>query len=110
MHRVAILVGLAALSALAGCGRMAPLEPAPGHALPVKPRMAQSTPTAEELLTPPAYAAPQRVDELMKRSVTRRTDPFNLPPPGGEAPTLPVQELNKPQPSNQAGPVTPSGD
>ena len=38
---------------------MGELEPAPGQSLPVKPRMAQATPTAEELLTPPPYADPK---------------------------------------------------
>lgn len=109
MYRPRIIVGAAALLALASCGRMAPLTPAPGKALPVKPMMAQATPSPDQLLTPPAYADPQRVDEILKRSAPRRSDPFDLPPPGGQAPTLPVQELNKSTPSNQAGPVTPNG-
>lgn len=100
------LAALATL-ALAGCGRMAPLRPAAGEALPVKPAMAQVTPTPEQLLTPPAYAAPVRVDELMKRSAPRKADPFDLPPPGGQAPSVPVQALNPEQTPNQAGPVTP---
>ena len=32
---------------LAGCGRVAELQPAPGQALPVKPMMARTTPTVE---------------------------------------------------------------
>lgn len=108
MPRLRILVAAAALSALASCGRMAPLKPAPGQSLPVKPRMAETVPTPEDLLTPPAYADPKRVDELMKKSAPRKIDPFNLPPPGGQAPTLPVQELNN-ETSNQAGPITPNG-
>ena len=44
--------------ALAGCGKIAPLQPAPGQPLPVKPLMAEPTPTAEQLLTPPTYASP----------------------------------------------------
>ena len=79
------------LLAIAGCGREADLEPAPGHALPVKPLMARATPTAEDLLTPPSYARPERVDELVKRSQPRQSDPFDLPPPaGGMAPSLPA--------------------
>ncbi|MGN6154853.1 MAG: hypothetical protein ACTHN4_03860 [Sphingomicrobium sp.] len=85
---------------------MADLKPAEGHALPVKPLMARSTPTPDELLTPPAYADPNRVDELMKKSTPRQADPFDLPPPSGQAPQLPVQELND-DTTNQAGPVTP---
>ena len=43
------------------------------------------------LLTPPAYARPDRVDELVKRSQPRPADPFDLPPPsGGSAPSLPA--------------------
>jgi predicted small lipoprotein YifL len=109
MNRLRILFAIAAFSALAACGRMGELEPAPGQSLPVKPRMAQATPTAEELLTPPPYADPKRVDEIMKKSTPRKVDPFNLPPPGGQAPTAPVQELNANSTSNQAGPITPNG-
>jgi hypothetical protein len=82
---------IASLLALDGCGRVATLQPAPGHAMPVKPLMAHTTPTVEELLTPPTYARPARVDELVKRSQPRPADPFDLPPPtGGAAPSLPA--------------------
>ena len=82
---------LAAIAALAACGRQVELKPAPGHALPVKPLMARTTPTVDELLTPPSYTRPDRVDELVKKSQPRPQDPFNLPPPtGGNAPTLPA--------------------
>ena len=47
---------------LAGCGKMTDLKPAAGQSLPVKPLMAKTMPTAKELLTPPAYANPERVD------------------------------------------------
>ena len=83
-----ILVPLIAL-ALAGCGSLGPLKPPPGQSLPVKPAMAQVTPTAEDLLTPPAYAHPERVDEILKRSVPRKADRFDLPPPDGGAAPLP---------------------
>ena len=93
-----IILALATLG-LAGCGRVAELEPAPGHVLPVKPLMARSTPTADQLLTPPPYARPDRIDELMKRSEPRKPDPFSLPPPtGGAAPTMPA--------ASDPGPVT----
>ena len=66
------------------------LKPAAGQPLPVKPLMARTTPTPNDLLRIPAYAKPDRVDELMKRSEPRAQDPFNLPPPtGGAAPSLP---------------------
>ena len=82
---------IAGVGALAGCGRVADLHPAPGHSLPVKPLMARATPTVEELMTPPSYTRPARVDELVKKSQPRPQDPFDLPPPtGGNAPTLPA--------------------
>jgi hypothetical protein len=99
---LAVLLALAA----AACGKIAPLEPPAGQPLPVKPLLARTTPTAEELLTPPAYANPQRIDELMKRSEPRRGDRFDLPPPGGGlAPVLP--ETNDRNASEAAGPATP---
>ena len=84
MKRMRIVV-IAGVLALAGCGREADLQPAPGHALPVKPLMARETPTAEQLLTPPVYAKPDRVDELVKRSRPRpasrsRFDSEQMPP------------------------------
>jgi len=89
MKRAWILV--VATAAIAGCGREAALQPAPGKSLPVKPMMARTTPTIDELLTPPPYTRPARVDELVKRSQPRPTDPFDLPPPsGGSAPSLPA--------------------
>ncbi|HET7709305.1 MAG TPA: hypothetical protein VFK50_07210 [Sphingomicrobium sp.] len=102
LKRVAILV---AVIGLAGCGQVAPLEPRPGQPLPVKPLMASATPTAEQLLTPPPYARPDRVDELVKRSAPRRVDRFDLPPPDGVAAPPPIEEEETS--SNQAGPVTP---
>ena len=85
---------------------MGQLEPAKGQALPPKPLMASRTPTPEELLTPPAYANPDRIDELMKKSTPRRGDPFDLPPPTGKAPTLPAGEADDDM-TNQVGPATP---
>ena len=85
---------------------MGDLEPAKGQPLPVKPLMAKTTPTPEELLTPPVYAAPDRVDELMKKSVPRQTDKFDLPPPSGQAPRLPAESEGEDE-TNQVGPVTP---
>ena len=87
-----VLIMVAASLALAGCGRVAPLRPAEGQSLPVKPAMATQTPDAEDLLATPSYAKPERIDELMKRSQPRRADRFDLPPPTGEAPVLPETE------------------
>jgi hypothetical protein len=98
---------IASVAILTGCGKVADLKPAAGQHLPVKPLMARTTPTPAELLTPPAYAAPERVDELMKKSQPRAADEFDLPPPsGGAAPALPVG--SNPQPvTNDTGPVVP---
>jgi hypothetical protein len=98
---------IACVFALAGCGRVVDLQPAPGHQIPVKPLMARTAPTVNELLTPPTYARPDRVDELVKRSQPRPDEPFDLPPPsGGSAPTLPAG--TDPQPvDNSTGPATP---
>ena len=90
MRRPWILVA-AITAALTGCGREAGLQPAPGKSLPVKPAMARATPTVDELLTPPPFTRPARIDELVKRSQPRPADPFDLPPPtGGSAPSLPA--------------------
>lgn len=106
MTRRPIIV-CAALLALAGCGRVGDLKPAKGASLPVRPMMATATPTADDLLTPPPYARPDRIDELMKRSEPRRADPFDLPPPtGGKAPAMPA--ASDPEPvADETGPATP---
>jgi predicted small lipoprotein YifL len=103
VRRLSILVGLALLT---GCGRVAPLRPAQGEPLPVKPLMAHTTPSAEDLLTPPTYANPERVDELIKRSQRRPVDRFDLPPADGGAAPLPIgsgQETS----TNTTGPTSP---
>ena len=85
------ILTVAGIAALAGCGRQADLTPAPGHKMPVKPEMARVAPTVNQLLTPPTYARPDRVDELVKKSQPRPQDPFDLPPPtGGAAPSQPA--------------------
>jgi hypothetical protein len=95
------LMLLLAAAGLGSCGRVADLQPAPGHALPVKPLMARTTPTAKDLLTPPTYARPDRVDELIKRSQARQADPFDLPPPtGGAAPSEPAGAQPQSAPTN----------
>ena len=90
MIRLRILLG-SGLLVLASCGRVTDLKPAKGEALPVKPLMARATPSPNDLLTRPAYAKPDRVDELVKRSEPRPDDPFELPPAtGGAAPSQPA--------------------
>lgn len=103
VRRLSILIGIALLSA---CGRMAPLQPAQGEPLPVKPLMARTTPTAEDLLTPPTYANPERVDELIKRSQPRPVDRFDLPPADGGAAPLPVG-TGEDSTTNATGPSNP---
>ena len=103
VRRVAVLV---AISVLCGCGRVAPLRPAQGEPLPVKPLMASSTPSADQLLTPPANADPERVDELIKRSQPRPVDRFDLPPADGGAAPLPVG-TGQQSTTNPTGPADP---
>jgi hypothetical protein len=101
------ILSIGAVVLLAGCGRVAELQPRPGHALPVKPRLARATPTVQQLLTPPSYARPDRVDELVKRSQPRAADPFDLPPPtGGAAPAQPAGTAPGPVITNETS-VTP---
>ena len=76
-------IALLLAAGLAGCGRVGDLRPPPGQSLPVKPALARTTPTPEELLTPPPTARPVRVDEILRRSEPRRADRFDLPPPSG---------------------------
>jgi hypothetical protein len=102
MKRLILALGTLALAA---CGKIAPLEPPPGQPLPVRPLMANVTPTAEQLLDLPPQAQPERVDELVRKSVPRKADRFDLPPPDGGAAPLP--EGDTPSSSEEAGPATP---
>lgn len=77
------LVVATLMLALAGCGKVAPLEPAAGERLPVKSSLAPATPTSEDLLRLPPYARPERVDDLLRKGERRKADPFDLPPPDG---------------------------
>jgi len=71
---------LASLLALGGCGSASELKPASNQHLPVAPYGARATPTATQLLTPTSQDRPERSDELLKKSETRRGDDFDLPP------------------------------
>lgn len=71
-----------AVLAIAACGKAEELRPAAGRALPVRPAAARTTPTPDQLLALPAQARPERIDEPLRRSEERRSDPFDLPPPG----------------------------
>jgi hypothetical protein len=99
-----LILALATL-ALASCGKISPLEPPPGQSLPVRPLMATTTPDAEQLLAQTPQAQPERVDELVRKSVPRKADRFDLPPPDGGA--APTPESDAPTSSEEAGPATP---
>jgi hypothetical protein len=100
MKRVTSIVCLGL--GLAACGQVAPLKPAPGKSLPVRPLMAARTPSVDDLLELGPQAKPKRIDELLTRSQPRRADRFDLPPAsGGKAPT--EDELTKTAPAT-AGP------
>ena len=93
---------VACVLALAGCGRAGDLRPAAGEPLPVKPLLAATTPTPEELLVPPTIARPVRVDEILRRNEPRRPDRFDLPPPSGvEAAPEPEGDSQTPPNDNQ---------
>lgn len=98
--------------AATACGRVSDLEPAKGQPLPVKPMMARATPTAEQLLTPPTTARAERIDELLRKSQPRQSDPFDLPPAtGGNAPPAPAGAIpqNAPDKNDYSGnPKVPS--
>ena len=79
---------IASTLVLAACGQTAPLKPAPGQSMPVRPLMARATPTVDELLALPPQAKPRRVDELLTRNQPRKADRFDLPPADGRAPPL----------------------
>lgn len=72
----------AALIALAGCGKVQELRPAPGKAMPVKPATEPRAATVEELMAPPPQSRPRRIDDVVEQSEKRKPDPFDLPPPG----------------------------
>ena len=74
-------IGLLAFTLLlAGCGAERRLRPAAGQALPPKPAMAPTQPSADDLLKQAATARPGRSDELLTRSQPRGEDRFDLPP------------------------------
>lgn len=78
-HHLALILGTALL---AGCGNKALLTPPVGAAAPVAPAGSSKPETPAQQTTPDAEAVPTRSDELLKRSETRSTDEFDLPPPG----------------------------
>src|SRR4051812_5905919 len=95
---------LASAFALTACGLRQPLAPAEGQHMPPAPAMASRAMTTDELITPPAIARPERLDELLQRSEERHDDRFDLPPgdipPGGH--TIPVAGRPVPAPAAAA--------
>lgn len=74
-----VVLGLMAL-ALAGCGNRRPLKTEAGQSLPPAPYGRAEKPNADDLLSAPVQARPQRSVELRSRSQDREDDPFDLPP------------------------------
>jgi hypothetical protein len=80
MKRPLLIPGLVLMLALGACGLRKPLSPAQGQQMPPAPAMASRAMTTDELITPPAIARPERLDELLQRSEERHDDRFDLPP------------------------------
>lgn len=76
-----ILIACGCLALLAGCGSRQSLTLREGQQLPPAPFGRAVRPVANELLTPPTLAIPERSVELRTRSEPRGDDPFDLPPP-----------------------------
>jgi len=74
------LIVTAALLTLGGCGAANELRPTSTQKQLATPYGARATPTATQLLTPSSQDRPERSDELLKKSDTRRGDEFDLPP------------------------------
>jgi hypothetical protein len=64
----------------AACGKVEPLQPAAGQALPPKAAAAARAATTDELLNPPPIARPTRTEDTLRRSEKREDDRFDLPP------------------------------
>lgn len=80
MKMRALVGGVILLAALSACGKVGPLQPAPGQAPPAKAYGQTDVPKSEDLMTASEQARPGRSDELMRRSERRTDDPFDLPP------------------------------
>ena len=78
MKRALILTALT----LAACGKLGPLQPVSADRAPPRPLNALVPPTPEQQLVVPPQAAPDRVDDPIKKSKPRADDRFDLPPPG----------------------------
>lgn len=97
------LVSLALLAALAACGSRTRLYPQPGMTAVPKAAAAERAQTAEELMRPSTQAQPERQADLIRRSVPREDDPFDLPPQAhnGKPDARPADATSPvPQPEN----------
>ena len=90
------IIALFALTALAGCGKVGPLEPKTGSSGPAKAYGQTETPGAEALMEPSVQARPGRSDELMRRSERRNEDPFDLPPGSDPSDTAEADRRTRP--------------
>jgi hypothetical protein len=100
MKRLLMVLGLGLAFALplSACGLREPLAPAEGQHMPPAPAMASRAMTTDELITPPAIARPERLDELLQKSEERHDDRFDLPP--GD---IPAASGNASAPANSSG-------
>jgi len=92
-----LLLAVAPLALLAGCGSVTPLRP-------TKDMTAVPKTPAPELMTPSTQAQPDRQADLLSKSVERKADPFALPPgpTNGRAPLRDGDAPPLPQPDNSA--------
>ncbi len=72
---------LTLLLLLAACGIKGPLQWPEGKP-PATPVGVEQSPGTDAMLEPPPQAAPERVDDPVRRSEERDEDKFDLPPPG----------------------------
>jgi predicted small lipoprotein YifL len=89
MNSKAAIGGFALLVTLSACGKVGPLQPAPGQAPPAKAYGQVEAPSTESLMEPSVQARPGRSDELMRRSERRTDDAFDLPPGSDEVEAKP---------------------
>jgi hypothetical protein len=75
-------IALAAALLLAACGKLQPLKPVAGQAMPPKPANAPQALTVDQLLERSPQTRPERVDDVLRKSEERRDDHFDLPPAG----------------------------
>ncbi len=78
MRRAALLLALA----VAACGKLGTLTPVSPDRAPPRPADAAVPPTPAQQLVLPPQAAPDRIDDPLKKSRERLDDRFDLPPPG----------------------------